>query len=272
MGVSPIRGVSRLRPGDNIHMPTIARLSIAPLKSGALGHPSSIRLGPGGVDGDRQFVLIDDTGRRISATKLAYLLPVEPSFDEDSEHLSLRFADGSILAGSTQPRGGSLTISLWDVEPTATLIDPVFDEGLSERLRMEVRLVRVLHPSPGPRDVTLMAAATITDLAQRMAVAPERLDPDRFRMTVILDDSPCWLEDEWEGKRVRVGEALVEVNRSVTRCLVTCWNPSTGQQDLDTLTTLSSYRQLPDGKLALGRYAQVLEAGAASVGDMVELA
>ncbi|MFL5767939.1 MAG: hypothetical protein ACJ758_08870 [Actinomycetota bacterium] len=40
-------------------MPTIARFSIAPVKSTALHHPEEIRLERHGAVGDRSFYLID---------------------------------------------------------------------------------------------------------------------------------------------------------------------------------------------------------------------
>lgn len=251
-------------------MPTIARLAIAPVKSAALQHPAQIDIQAGGIVGDRRFVLIDQDGRRVSATKLAALVPVWASFDSLADRLTLRFPDGSVIDGSTATDGKPVVASFWDVESPATTVDPIFDAELSRHLSMPVRLVQIARLTPGPRAVTVIAAATITDLAERMDLGPAALDVDRFRMSIVLADAPRWVEDEWEGRQIRIGdEAVVEVNRSVTRCVVTCWDPTTGVQDIDTLGPLATYRKLPDGKLALGRYARVLKPGIARLGDTV---
>ncbi len=46
-------------------MPTVARFSIAPVRSLGLEHPSEIDVTEHGVVEDRRFYLIDDGGRLI---------------------------------------------------------------------------------------------------------------------------------------------------------------------------------------------------------------
>jgi uncharacterized protein YcbX len=78
-------------------------------------------------------------------------------------------------------------------------------------------------------------------------------------------------EDTWDGRRVRVGEAVVEVHGPVPRCVNTTRDPATGRRDLDTLRIIKEYRGLRDGDcLDFGVYAEVVEPGSARVGDPVE--
>jgi uncharacterized protein YcbX len=78
-------------------------------------------------------------------------------------------------------------------------------------------------------------------------------------------------EDSWAGRRVRVGEALLEVGGPVPRCATTTRDPSTGVRDFDTLREIAAYRGRRDGHdIDFGVYARVLEPGVARLGDPVE--
>jgi uncharacterized protein YcbX len=77
-------------------------------------------------------------------------------------------------------------------------------------------------------------------------------------------------EDEWLGRDVRIGEAVVRVTRPDPRCVITTQDPDTGARDFPTLHVIRSYRGLRDGrKLDFGVYADVVTPGAVSVGDAI---
>jgi hypothetical protein len=81
-------------------------------------------------------------------------------------------------------------------------------------------------------------------------------------------------EDEWLGRRVRLGDAVVVPQGHVGRCAVTTQHPDTGAPDLDTLKALAAYRPGDDATepLPFGVYAAVAQPGEVSVGDPVEVA
>jgi uncharacterized protein YcbX len=78
-------------------------------------------------------------------------------------------------------------------------------------------------------------------------------------------------EDEWNGRLVRFGDAVVRVGGAVPRCAVTTRDPDTGKRDLDTLHLIKRYRGVRDGEhIDFGVYGQVVEPGSVRVGDPVE--
>ena len=92
----------------------------------------------------------------------------------------------------------------------------------------------------------------------------------RFRMLLELAGVPANAEDDWIGRRVRVGSAEIVVNGDVGRCVVTSHDPDTGVTDLDTLGTLARYR--PEGPvepLPLGVFGAVVSPGTVRVGTAV---
>ena len=118
---------------------------------------------------------------------------------------------------------------------------------------------------------TLLGTASLRAIARATGV--DDVDGRRFRMNFGIDGLGEHEEDEWLGRRVRVGEAIVVPQGNVGRCAVTTQNPETGKPDLDTLKTLAAYRRdvVTTEPLPFGVYAAVAEAGRVRVDDPVEL-
>jgi uncharacterized protein YcbX len=80
-------------------------------------------------------------------------------------------------------------------------------------------------------------------------------------------------EDEWVGKLVRVGEAVIRLHEEVARCAITTQDPDSGVPDFDTLREIKSYRGTrdDDGKhIDFGVFGEVEEPGIVRLGDAVE--
>ena len=79
-------------------------------------------------------------------------------------------------------------------------------------------------------------------------------------------------EDEWNGRLLRVGEAVVRVGGPVPRCATTTRDPETGERDFDTLTHDQELSR-PSGRQEhrLRRLRRRRAAGRVRVGDPVEL-
>ena len=95
------------------------------------------------------------------------------------------------------------------------------------------------------------------------------LDPRRFRMLIELDGVEAW-GDGWQGRRLRIGEAVIRLGERITRCVMTALSPDTGEKDFDTLRVMAQHRKVGT-ELLLGVYGDVEEPGRIWVGDVVEL-
>ena len=112
--------------------------------------------------------------------------------------------------------------------------------------------------------ISIASLASAAELCEAAGVAA---DYRRFRMNIWLDKLPAFTELDWIGKRLRLGQAELEITEAVGRCAATHANPQTGQSDCD-LVSLS--RQLY-GHSQLGIYARVLVAGKVQPNDCAEL-
>ena len=252
-------------------MPSVARISIAPVKGLGLLHPAETQLTLRGAEGDRRFHLVDASGRLVNGKQLGALMGVRPRYDEQAGTLELSFPEGSTAVGEIalgdpvetsfygRPVRGRLVAGPWSVALSAFAGEPLRlarsdDEGDA--------IDRTLR-------VSLVSDGSLVELGRQAGGA---VDGRRFRMTFELSGCRPHEEDEWLGRRVRVGDAVVVPREPVGRCAVTTLDPETGARDLDTLRLISGYRGLRDGEsIDFGVCGEIARPGRVRVGDPVEL-
>jgi uncharacterized protein YcbX len=252
-------------------VPSVSLLSTTPVKGLALHHPRSVRLERDGVPGNREFFLVDPTGRLFNASKHGPLMRIAARFEslDGAERLSLRFPDGSEVADEVRLGDASPT-NFWGRPVPGRVVEGQFSAALSEYIGRPVRLVRAVERG-GAFDVevvTLLSEASVQELGRQAAVPG--LDGRRFRMLLTLAGCEPHEEDTWEGRRFRVGTAALRIGGPVPRCVITTKDPDTGERDFDTLREVKRYRGVVDGDVNFGVYASVEEPGTVSVGDELE--
>lgn len=111
---------------------------------------------------------------------------------------------------------------------------------------------------------------TTASLRAMEALAPaQQWDPRRFRPNVVVDvgDESGFLEDDWVGRRIRIGEVELEVIKRTSRCaMVARSQPGGIRRDLEVIRSLRAHH-----RLHLGVHARVVAAGTVRRGDRVEV-
>ncbi len=248
-------------------------LHVAPVKGLQIEERERIELGPNGVEDDRRFCVVDETGRLLNGKRLAPLTTIAARFDLKTGHLHMRMPNGSSVGG-TIAAGAPITVMNHGHAAPGHLVDGPWADGLSDELRRPVRLVRFDGPGNGHDRADDAAGATLLSTAslerlRREAGSAEPVDPRRFRMLIGVAGASAHEEDSWIGRRVRVGDAVVVPAGNVGRCVVTTRDPETAEPTLDTLELLARYRRDVDSTepLAFGVWARVERAGAVRIGD-----
>lgn len=123
----------------------------------------------------------------------------------------------------------------------------------------------------GPRGMTdsEFPSISIKNLASNAALSAHMgmdLSIHRWRGNLWLDDLPAWAENDWIGRQIRIGDAVLEVVERIGRCKATTANPETGLVDADTLRALRDLL----GRQDFGVYAVVKRGGTIRPGDKVE--
>jgi uncharacterized protein len=252
----------------------VAWISHCPVKGFAVRQLSECELTEAGIAGDREFFLVDENDRLVNSKGLGVLQQIVSRYDHEAGSLTLAFPDGTTVS---QEVGfdGSLTARFWKEAVEVRVIDGPWSEAISDFAGRDLRLVRAPGPAPDRRRsgaATLLGTGSLHALARALGVA--EVDERRFRMNFGIDGLGEHQEDEWLGRRVRLGEAVVVPQGNVGRCAVTTQNPDTGAPDLDTLKTLAAYRRIVETTepLPFGVYAAVATPGRVRVGHTVELA
>ncbi len=117
---------------------------------------------------------------------------------------------------------------------------------------------------------TEFPSLSIGNLASHRAIetamgAP--LSNHRWRTNIWLDGLEPWVEFDWIGRDIRIGNTEFSVRDRVKRCLATTANPDTGLRDADTLKTLQDTWGHTDHCV----YAEVTKSGQIATGDKIEV-
>ena len=206
-----------------------------------------------GLEGDRRFAIYDgETGFGLTARRVPELLFASARLREDGG-VDITLPDGS-------PARDDEALSAWlgrpvalrsrDAEVTRRYENPVVDfeqETEGDWAPFE-GAEGAFHDNPAAR-VSLVSTATVGSW-----------DPRRFRSNVLLDGEG---EDTLVGSRVTLGEATLDVDLRIKRCVMTTRAQAGGiARDLDVLRTIARER---DARLAVG--ALVVDPGTVRVGD-----
>ncbi|HEY5427726.1 MAG TPA: MOSC N-terminal beta barrel domain-containing protein [Solirubrobacteraceae bacterium] len=250
----------------------VTGLSITPVKGMRVHAVDAVELTELGARGNRSFYVIDERGRMINGKRYGTLHTIVPDYDPDAGELTLRFPTG-VTAGGRVRHGETLATRFHGHTYHSREVVGPWAEALSEFLGEPLRLVAAEIGVDRGREAaaSVISSASLRHLAELGGA--ESVDPRRFRMLIEVDGITAHEEDDWIGRRVRVGSALLAMHGHVGRCMVTTRNPETGTVDFPTLKLLAEFRlDHPSAEpLPFGVYGEVLEGATVRVGDAVSL-
>jgi MOSC domain-containing protein len=135
---------------------------------------------------------------------------------------------------------------------------PASAESVKTDAGVDARLVR----SDGPERFDVLPLLIATD----GAVAALREDGRRLRPNIVIGGVDGLEERGWEGKRLRIGSAIIQVHDLRQRCVMTTWHPDTQEQDVNVLRRI--VREF-DGTIALN--CSVVAPATIHVGEAVAI-
>ncbi len=181
-----------------------------------------------------------------------------------------------------------LDVTLWPLQPADKLDHYRRGAPDHEDLETELRSIFALEPdeplpdlSGLPPDVLefesppgtyfdaypllVMTDASLSELAR---LAPQsKIDVRRFRPNLLLATGETgFVERDWVGQKLRIGEATIEIKSDCPRCVMTTLPFADLPKDPSIMRTL-----VREAGQVLGVYAVVVEPGAIREGDAVEL-
>ncbi len=214
-------------------MMRIAELWRYPVKSFAGERLTEANLRTDGIDGDRIYQVRRADGRIVDARAHPRMLALHPALAPD----------GALLIDGKP----------WDSPAMAQIVEDAAEVGPGARLERRVASERY--------DVLPLLIATDG------AVAALGYDHRRLRPNILIAGVEGLAERDWEGRSLRIGDALIGVLRLRERCVMTTWDPDTQQQ---SPAVFQKILDCFDGRLALDCW--VIRGGRIRAGDAVELA
>ncbi|WP_261558436.1 MOSC domain-containing protein [Frankia tisae] len=247
-------------------MLTVSGLAIAPVKALAVLSRTELAVGPDGVAEDRRLFLITPAGKIVTLRDFPALASVRPDLDLAVGRIVLEFPGGSTAEGPLAPSDQQVAGTFLGKRRAGRVVPGPPAEALSDYLGQPVSLVLAERIGVGWDEgpVTMLGSGSVEQVAQ---AASAGRDPRRFRMTVTVDGTAPFEEDTWVGRRVGIGELVVEVTEPLGRCVVITRSPDTGTADWNGLRALAR-RRGPTG-ITLGVVTRVVRPGTVRLGDRV---
>jgi uncharacterized protein YcbX len=281
-----------------------------PVKSMGGQTLTTTELTANGIPGDRSWAVKEGEGGAIRGGKRSPELMncstrviSEPSAQQSSPAVEIGLPDGTFIRTDDDQVNARLSalvespVSLWPLMPADQLefyqrqagepganIDPetllreVFartaDEPLPDLSQFPPELFQYESPPGTYFDAYPLLLLSRNALAQMQQAAPEsNFDVRRFRPSLLIDvtaesGSPddAFPEQAWAGKTLKLGGATLKIEMECPRCIMTIHGFADLPRDPSIMRSL-----VQENAGNLGVYATVLEPGAISVGDQLQV-
>jgi uncharacterized protein YcbX len=236
---------------------------------------------PWGLAGDRRFMILDDDGLHITQRQNTGLVNIKPHYRDG--RLVLTAAGHPDLA-VTPTVLETIDAKVHHTPVRVSLTSPEADAWLTVVLDQKARLAWLDDPTRRasawgePDDRVSLADDNPLLLANSASLnmfndwlIEDGSDPipmTRFRPNVIVDGAAAWAEDEWVGRRFRVGDVWFRGAGMCGRCVVTTTDQETGARSREPLRMLGRRRNIDQG-LMFGLWLIPDTTGTLRVGDQL---
>jgi uncharacterized protein len=265
-------------------MPQVTAINVYPIKScGGIGRQSA-EVRTRGFDGDRRYMLVDDAGVFLTQRRHPRLALVHVEDDDGGGYRLDAPGLETLRLPREWPEGPATSVRVWRDQVEATELPDEIGGWFAELLGFSCRVVYLADhqhravpndaasfgDEVGFADAAPLLMTSEASLADLNARLPAPVTMRRFRPNLVVDGDRPFVEDAW--RRIRVGEAELDVAWASTRCVLTTVDPETGVMDPagEPLRTLRSFRRGASGVL-FGQNVIPRRLGAIRVGDEVVL-
>lgn len=267
----------------------VAELRRFPVKSMQGEQVASVRLGPLGIEGDRRLALRDvSTGKIVSAKvpRLGRPLLTCTARARADGDVEVQVGDATFgVVEDRTPLQAALSALLGvGVEiSSAGDIDEVYASEWPELPGMALSGIDVDLPVLRGTfaDLAPLHLLTTSSIAHLATLVPGiEITAQRFRPGILIEtgsgtDAAVFVENEWEGRTARIGQAVVRLGAASPRCIMTTLEQPGLDRAPGVLQALAAHNRRDFGGFGdfacLGVYAEVLEPGEVAVGSAMTI-
>ncbi len=261
----------------------LSEIHIYPIKSLGGISLSSAEVQERGLQYDRRWMLIDDSGVFLNQLKLPELALLQVALSANGlvvTHSAKAMAPLTVPFETDNTR--STLVTVWDDICFAFMVSPDANTWFSEALGVSCRLVympdnsiRLIDPNFAKHNEKLSFAdgypfaiigrEALQDLNARLS---EPVPMNQFRPTFVFTGGSSFAEDNW--KTIKIGDVLFYGAEPCDRCPATGIDQETAQMHPEPLKTLATYRQ-EGSKVNFGMNLIGLSTGTVRVGDKISV-
>jgi uncharacterized protein len=264
----------------------ISQIWIYPIKSLGGIQIQYARVLPKGLEFDRRWMLVDETGRFMTQRVHPKMALFKLSLN--GNHITVTFKSqrqepvysSVIIDGYAQALGKVVHATIWDDAVETVEVDNKISQWFSEQLQMNCRLVS--FPENNPRAVDpkysvnnehvsladaypflIIGQSSLDDLNKRL---DEPVPMNRFRPNFVFTGGEPYEEESW--REFKIGQNKFVGVKPCARCVLTTVNQDTAEKGVEPLLTLSGYRKV-NNKVLFGQNLVALDHTTVQVGDAI---
>ncbi|ALI97996.1 MOSC domain-containing protein [Rufibacter tibetensis] len=261
----------------------LSEIYIYPIKSLGGISLTSAQVEERGLQYDRRWMLIDDSGIFLTQRKLAEMALLQVALTPEGLLVTHKTKELTPLLVPYETNSTRSTlVTVWDDICFAFIVSPEANAWFSDVLGISCRLVympensiRLIDPNYAKHNekvsfsdgfpYLIIGQESLNDLNTRLE---EQVPMNRFRPNFVFTGGQPYAEEKW--KTFKIGNVLFYGAKPCGRCNVTTIDQSTGQAGSEPLQTLSSY-QKKGNKVIFGMNLIGLSTGTVSVGDTITI-
>lgn len=262
--------------------PVLSQMYVYPVKSCGGVAVESSRVEERGLEHDRRWMLVDETGTFMSQREYPRMCLVRIEIGRD--HLAINAPEMPTLFVPFSDGGrGRLRARVWDDVVEVAPVGAEADRWFGEFLRVSCRMVYLPDESVRPVDpdysrpgdhtgfadgfpFLLLSEASLEDLNGRLRA--RSLPMNRFRPSLVVGNCEPFAEDGW--RAFRIGTLTFHAVKPCARCAITTTDQRTAEVGKEPLRTLAAFRK-SGSKVLFGQNLVHDAVGSLSVGDAVKV-
>ena len=199
----------------------------------------------------------------LALVKEEKLAKLHSTFSPKTKHLVIKFAEKIVIDQYIRDKKSVEKVEVFFQEYLNLPINekPYLLQGLP--VKLNDGLTHSFSDIP-EKAVSIVSLNTVMALEQKVG---KSINPLRFRANIMIEGGTPWEEFYWVGKKIQIGDCVLEVFKKTQRCAATMVNPLNGDRDINIPKEINSHF----GHIDLGVYAKVIKSGKVSNLDKVLL-
>lgn len=238
---------------------TLSQIYIYPIKSlGGISVPSAL-VESRGLQFDRRWMLVDESGKFLTQRTFAEMALLEVSLQSEGLVINHKTKNITPLFVPYAPTTNNiLAVQIWDDSCSAVEVSSMANKWFTQALNRFCRLVYMPDSTQRQADleyanfgdvvsfadsypILLIGENSLQDLNNRLS---EPVPMNRFRPNLVFTGGTPFTEDSWH--HFQIGELSFKGVKPCGRCGVITIDQATTQKSQEPLRTLATYRTAPE--------------------------